>query len=194
MDPLIRIARRLAVVGVWIGGSVIVAAALLTGAEVLMRKLLNISTGGADEIAGFALAIGTAWSLPLALLDRAHIRIDSLYARFPARLIAVLDIAGLLAFLVFFGTISWFGYGVFATSLKLGAVSQSAIGVPLIWPQGLWVAGLVLFVLTCLVLLVRALGLLIKGDHAAITSLIGSRTLEEETKEELLDLARRSRG
>lgn len=191
MDFLLTLARRLATFGVLAAGCVMAAAALLTGVEVLMRKLLNISTGGTDELTGFALAIATAWSLPIALLDRAHIRIDSLYARFPTRMIAILDIVGVLAFLVVFANLSWFAWGVFKTSWKLGAVSQSGIGVPLIWPQGLWVAGLALFVLTCLLLLIRAIGLFARGDHDAITRLVGSRSIEEETQEELDDMRRR---
>ena len=43
-----------------------------------------------------ALSIGTAWSLGAALLDRAHIRIDSLYVRFPIGLRIALDVVGLV--------------------------------------------------------------------------------------------------
>ena len=72
--------------------------ASLIGIDVLMRKFLDRSIGGADELAGYALAIGTAWGLGAALLDRAHIRIDSLYVLFPRRLRLALDLAALVLF------------------------------------------------------------------------------------------------
>ena len=71
--------RRFAQCGLWFGGALVFVAALLIGVDVLMRKFLARSIGGADELAGYALALGTAWSLGAALLERAHIRIDSLY-------------------------------------------------------------------------------------------------------------------
>ena len=69
--------------GLWFGGALVLLAAVLIGIDVLMRKFFDRSIGGADELAGYALAIGTAWGLRAALLDRAHIRIDSLYVLFP---------------------------------------------------------------------------------------------------------------
>jgi len=61
------------------------AAAVLIGIDVLMRKFLARSDRpGPTSLAGYSLAIGTAWGLGAALLDRAHIRIDSLYRAVPA--------------------------------------------------------------------------------------------------------------
>ena len=76
--------RRFAQWGLWFGGALVLLAAVLIGIDVLMRKFLDRSIGGADELAGYSLAIGTAWGLGAALLDRAHIRIDSLYVLLPA--------------------------------------------------------------------------------------------------------------
>ena len=75
--------RRFAQWGLWFGGTLVLLAALLIGVDVLMRKFFDRSIGGADELAGYSLAIGSAWGLGAALLDRAHIRIDSLYVLFP---------------------------------------------------------------------------------------------------------------
>ena len=86
--------RRFAQWGLWFGGALVLLAAVLIGIDVLMRKFLARSIGGADELAGYSLAIGTAWGLGAALLDRAHIRIDSLYVLFPQKLRLALDLAG----------------------------------------------------------------------------------------------------
>src|SRR5262245_66587029 len=96
MEHAMAGARRFAQWGLRFGGALVLLAAILIGIDVLMRKFLDRSIGGADELEGYALAIGTAWGLGAALLDRAHIRIDSLYVLFPQKLRLALHAAALL--------------------------------------------------------------------------------------------------
>jgi TRAP-type mannitol/chloroaromatic compound transport system permease small subunit len=187
LDPLLRLAHRIARAGAWFGGVLLIAAALLVGVEVVIRKVFALSVGGADELAGYALAISTSWALAFTLLERAHIRIDSVYAHLPARLRALLDIAGLVLLTAFFALITWYGYGVFRTSWTVGAQSLSPLGTPLILPQLIWVLGFVMFLAIAVLLLIRALVALIAGDLEAVHRLIGSRTLREEVAAELGD-------
>src|SRR6185436_12921876 len=116
MDQVMNGVRRFTHWGLWFGGALILLAAVLIGIDVLMRKFLTASIGGADELAGYALAIGTAWGLGAALIDRAHIRIDSLYVLFPRRLRLLLDLAALILFVSFFGLMTWHGLGVMTQS------------------------------------------------------------------------------
>jgi TRAP-type mannitol/chloroaromatic compound transport system permease small subunit len=185
MDPLLVLARRIARAGAWFGGTLLIAAALLVGVEVVIRKVFSLSIGGADELAGYVLAISTSWALAFTLLERAHIRIDSLYVHLPARLRALLDIAGLLLLTAFFALITWYGYGVLQTSYTLGARSMSPLGTPLMLPQLLWVLGLVMFLAIAVLLLIRAIVALIAGDLATVRRLVGSRTLREEVAAEI---------
>jgi TRAP-type mannitol/chloroaromatic compound transport system permease small subunit len=185
LDPLLGLARRIARAGAWFGGILLIAAALLVGVEVVIRKAFSVSVGGADELAGYALAISTSWALAFTLLERAHIRIDSLYMHLPVRLCALLDIAGLMLLTAFFALITWYGFGVFQTSWTLGARSMSPLGTPLIVPQLLWVLGLVMFLAIAVLLLARALIALIAGDLASVRRLVGSRTLREEVAAEV---------
>src|SRR6476469_826802 len=135
MDQTLTGARRFAQWGLWFGGALVLLAAVLIGIDVLMRKFLNRSIGGADELAGYALAIGTAWSLGAALVDRAHIRIDSLYLWFPGTLRVALDLAGVALMIAFFGLMTWHGWGVVEQSWTSGSRSQSALEVPTVIPQ-----------------------------------------------------------
>src|SRR2546430_16058079 len=130
MDPALTGVRRFARWGLWFGGALVLLAAVLIGIDVLMRKFLDRSIGGADELAGYALALGTAWSLGAALLDRAHIRIDSLYVLLPRWLRLSLDFVGLALFIAFFGLIAWHGWGVVQQSWMSGSRSQSALATP----------------------------------------------------------------
>jgi TRAP-type C4-dicarboxylate transport system permease small subunit len=183
--------RRLGQIGLWFGGALILLAALLIGVDILLRKFLATSIGGADELAGYALAIGTAWGLAGALLDRAHIRIDSLYVRFPQGLRLALDVVGLVLLAGFFGLIAWHGWGVVEQSWVSGSRSQSALETPTVIPQFIWIVGLAGFVVVSLVVLGRALLLIWRKDLGGAARLIGTRSAEEDVADELRDLQQR---
>ena len=146
MDAVMRGARRLSQWSLWFSGALVLLAAVLIGIDVVLRKLFSTSIGGADELAGYALAIGAAWSLAAALLDRAHIRIDSLYVLLPMRMRLVLDFAGLALFVAFFGLIAWHGSSMVMQSWRSASRSQSALQTPTVIPQSIWILGLVIFV------------------------------------------------
>lgn len=188
MEAVMRGARRLTQWGLWFGGALVLLAAILIGIDVVLRKLFNASIGGADELAGYALAIGTAWSLAAALLERAHIRIDSLYVLLPNRLRLALDFAGLALFIAFFGLIAWHGSIMVMQSWTSGSRSQSALQTPTVIPQSIWILGLAVFVVIGALLFLHALILLRRGRVAEATGAIGTRSAEEEVAAEIHDL------
>src|SRR5882724_6026807 len=156
--------RRFAQWGLWFGGALVLLAAVLIGIDVLMRKFLARSIGGADELAGYSLAIGTAWGLGATLLDRAHIRIDSLYVLFPQKLRLALDLVALALLIGFFALTLWHGLGVVSQSWTSASRSQSALETPTVIPQLLWIAGLGAFVAIGVLLLVEAVRIMAAGD------------------------------
>ena len=191
MDRLLALSYRVARAGTWFGCGLLIAASILIGVDVVIRKLFNLSIGGADELSGYALAIGSAWAFAYALLERAHVRIDSLYVALPRRVRTVLDVFGLTIFVVFMALVAWRGFGVFAESVKLDAHSMSPIATPLIYPQALWVAGLIVFVLIGCLLLARVLVAFVTGDAATVHRLAGSRSVTEEIEQETQHLGER---
>ena len=192
MEHAINAARRFTHWGLWFGGGLILLAAALIGVDVLMRKFLARSIGGADELAGYALAIGTAWGLGAALIDRAHIRIDSLYVLFPRKLRLLLDLAALVLFVSFFALMTWHGLGVMSQSWTSGSRSQSAIETPTVIPQALWIVGLLGFVVVGILLLLHAVTMMVRGDLAGAARAIGTRSAEEEIEDEIRDLKARA--
>ena len=191
MRAVVTGAGYLARAGVWLGGVMILLAAVLIGIDVMLRQVFSTSIGGADELAGYALAIGTAWALAAALLDRAHIRIDSLYLLFSARFRILCDLLGLALIVGFFALVFWHGIGVVEQSWISGSRSQSALQIPIVIPQLLWVIGLGTFVVIGVVLFLAALERLFAGDRSGIGQLIGTRSAEEEAEEEIQALAAR---
>lgn len=181
MDGLAALARA----GLWFGGALILLAAVLIGIDVFLRKVFVVSIGGADELAGYALAIGTAWALAATLLERGHIRIDSLYMLLPAPVRILSDFVGLVLLVGFFALILRHGIGVFEQSWTSASRSQSALETPLVIPQAIWLAGLAMFVLVGLALFLAALARLVRGDRAGVAALIGTRSAAEDVAEEL---------
>jgi TRAP-type C4-dicarboxylate transport system permease small subunit len=193
MERSLSLMRGISRWGLWFGGALVLLAALLIGVDVILRKFFTTSIGGADELAGYALAIGTAWGLAATLLERAHIRIDTLYMLFPRVYRIVLDLFGLALFIFFFAMVAWHGSGVVMQSWASGSRSQSALQIPTVIPQLIWITGLLLFVLVGVGLFLDALVKLKSGDRAGIGRTIGIRSAEEDVEEEIAALRRRQR-
>ena len=179
------LARRVSRAGLWFGGGLILLAAVLIGVDVLLRRFLDRSIGGADELSGYALAIGFVWAMPATLLDRGHIRIDSLYVRFPIVVRVVLDFVAVLTLTGFFALVAWQGWGVVEQSWVSASRSQSALETPTIVPQLMWWVGLLFFLVVAVLLMGRVLLLMRAGALAEVVGLIGTRSAEEEVADEL---------
>ena len=89
MDKLWAGISGVARVFAWIGGAMIMVAALIVSTEVICRKLLAFPFSGSDEIGAYLFAVGTSWSMAYVLVTRGHVRIDALYGAFSARVRAM---------------------------------------------------------------------------------------------------------
>lgn len=191
MDNVMRGARRLTQWGYWFGGVLMLLAVFVIAADILMRKFFAATIGGADQLAGNVMAISMAWALGGALIDRAHIRIDSLYALFPRKVRMVLDVAAVVLFVAFFALVAWHGLGVVQQSWQSGTRSQTALAVPAVVPQMIWFLGLLCSVLLGVLLLAYAVHRGLKGDVGAMQRALSTRSAEEEVEEEIRDIEMR---
>lgn len=184
LDCWLAIASRLSRYAIWFGGALMLAAALLVSGDVIARKLFVVSLGGADELSGYAFAIGTTWALAFTLLQRANVRVDALYIRLPRPVCAVLDIFALLSLGLFVGLLTWQAWAVLETSVAFSARATTPLATPLWIPQSLWLIGLLLFAFTWIPLLLRTVGALLGGDLATVGRLAGARSIEEDAAAE----------
>jgi len=97
----LRSAEALSLGAVWVGGVLTLASVFLIGFDVIARKFFGFTTGGADELSGYAFAISTSWALAFVVLQRGNVRVDVLYQLLPVRIAAVLDWISLVALAVF---------------------------------------------------------------------------------------------
>jgi len=169
-------------------GAIFLGLAAIVTTETAARKLFNVSLQGADELGGYALAVGSTIAFSLALMGRNHIRVDVFHERFSARGQALLNwisIVSLAAFAVF---IAWVAFKVLGDTLAYRSTAQTPWATPLIIPQSVWYAGLVVFALVACGFALRATRLLFGGDIATLNSDFHPKSAKEELKEELDDL------
>ncbi|MEM8951471.1 MAG: TRAP transporter small permease [Pseudomonadota bacterium] len=167
-----------------IAGFAILGAALMIAAEVLARRLFSTSLIGADEISGYVLAITVTWGASLAIIRRAHVRIDIVHHQLPRAWAAALDLLALVAMLAFTLLLAWYATRLLATNISVGAVSNTQMEVPMWIPQSLWVAGLWVFALVTSVLIMLTIRALLRRDLHHAQRLAGVRGALEEAREE----------
>lgn len=172
-------------------GAIFLVLAFVVTVETLARKIFNFSLQGADELGGYALAIGSTLAFSLALAGRNHIRVDVFHELFPRRLKAALNWLSamlLAAMAVLFAAVS---VRVLQETLEYRSTAQTPWATPLIVPQSLWYAGLAIFMLIAVGFAGRATWLLLKRRIDELNDEFHPHSVKEELKQELEDLAQR---
>jgi TRAP-type C4-dicarboxylate transport system permease small subunit len=183
--------KRLEVIGAWVFGAIFVLLSLAVAVEVSMRKVFNVSLQGVDELGGYALATGAGVSFALALVARAHIRIDLVHERLPRGLRIVLNLAAVASLAVTAGLLSILAWFALSDSIAMNSTAQTPWATPLRYPQAAWFAVLAVFAVVAIVSLLRALGLVLRGRSDLIERDYGPKGAREELQEELADIESR---
>jgi TRAP-type C4-dicarboxylate transport system permease small subunit len=172
-------------------GAIFLVLSVVVVIETVSRKVFNISLQGADELGGYALAVGSTIAFSLALMGRNHIRVDVFHEMFPRGVQAALNWLSIVSLAVLGIFIAWVAFKVIGDTRQYGSTAQTPWATPLIWPQGVWFAGLVTFALVALGYAVRATTLLFSGRVDTLNRDFHPKSAKEELKEELEDLAHR---
>jgi TRAP-type C4-dicarboxylate transport system permease small subunit len=172
-------------------GLIFIGLAALVTVETISRKVFNISLQGADELGGYALAVGSTIAFSLALMGRNHIRVDVFHERLAPRLQAFANWISIVSLATFGVLIAWLAFKVIGDTLQYRSTAQTPWATPLIYPQSIWYAGLVIFALVACGYALRATLLLAGGRLDEINRDFHPKSAKEELKEELDDLAQR---
>ena len=184
LEHLLSKTRTVSLWLTWLGGTLIILSAFLVTFEVLLRKLFNVSLGGADEISGYAFGIATAFALSYSLFERAHIRVDALMGVIPKRLHPWINFLGLFLLVSFGLIVTVMIWNMVGDTLKHGSRSITPMRVPLAWPQLPWLFGWILFVFSGVTLCLVALKRYFAGDQAGVQDLIGIKSIDEQIEDE----------
>ncbi|MDU9005331.1 TRAP transporter small permease subunit [Sedimentitalea todarodis] len=183
-DRTLNAAETVSRVFVWVGGSLILGSAILVTIEVFLRKFLNVSLGGADEISGYAFGVATSLGFAYALFERAHIRVDAVYTFFPKTMQRVADLVGLVLLVGFGAVVAYMAWSLVGDTLKNGSRSITPMRTPLAIPQIPWLIGWLFFVATGVLMFIAALANLFTGRGERADQLIGMKTLSEQIEDE----------
>jgi TRAP-type mannitol/chloroaromatic compound transport system permease small subunit len=194
LQRLIRGVERVVEIGVWINGGFLILLAMLIGVDVLSRKFFAFTLGGSDEIGGYLLAISASWAASFTLLKRSHIRIDIVYSHLGEKARYALDVVSLVGLSAFVGAILWFGQKVFMTSYVLGSRANTPLLTPLWVPQGLWLIGLAMFMVTSAVLILATITAQFGHSSEDLRRVTGISSAQDEVRDQLAELERRHVG
>ncbi len=175
-------------------GAIFVTLSVVVSIETISRKLFNFSLQGADELGGYALAVGSTLAFSVALIGRAHIRVDFLHEFFPKRVQAWLNALSILSLAAFGLFIGWTAIQVLIDTQSYGSTAPTPWATPLIYPQLVWLVALATFAAIGTVYAVRAIQLLLRGDVDALLGEFSPKSVKDEVKEEVDDLAKRQQG
>jgi len=183
--------HRFIIVISWLFGLLLIGLSLFVTLETLMRKVFSASLQGADELGGYTLAISGALALTIALTERAHIRIDLLYSRFSTKAQAVLSWLASLSLALFGLFVARYIWLVIRDTLAYHSTAPTAWSTPLIYPQAVWYAAMLIFTAASLWAFARASHLLFTGRFHHLNKEFHPKSAQEELAEELSDLERR---
>lgn len=169
---LARVSRAAALAGLYI----LFLSALCVSADVLVRKIFGIAFVGTDELGGYALALATSWALSYAFLEGAHIRVNVIHMTLRPAAKAWLDVAAVLVTAIMVGLLAWQVWILAFDSWTFDAVSNTPLRLPLWIPQFLFLAGVILFLLSAVVVFLESLGHVLKGEHDKTIELVEERS------------------
>ena len=172
-------------------GGIFLLLSAVVAVETVSRKVFNVSLQGADELGGYALAVGSTIAFSLALMGRNHIRVDVFHEKMPRALQAALNWLSIVALAVLGLFIAWIAWKVIGDTRQYGSTAQTPWATPLIIPQSVWYVGLVTFALVASGYALRATRLLLSGRIDELNHDFHPKSAKEELKEELDDLAQR---
>ena len=184
--------QKLEKVAATLFGVVFLLLSVAVAVETTMRKVFNVSLQGVDELGGYCLAVGASLAFTLALISRAHIRIDLIHDRLPRKPRMALNVIAMLSIVATALLLLAMAYYSLRDSIALNSTAQTPWATPIKYPQMVWFACLGLFALTATGYGARVLWLAATNRGDTLVRDYSPRGAKEELKEELDDA--RARG
>ena len=197
MSSLLRLSRLIDWINERVGRAVmwlVLVAVVISAGNALVRKLFNTSSNALLEIQWYLFAAIFMLAAGYTFLRNEHVRIDILTSRLSPRGQNVVDIVGILFFLLpMAGLILWLSWPIVMTSLASGEMSQNSGGL-IRWPVKMMLPlGLGLLVLQAFSELVKRIAFLAghgpdplqkKSSGAATADLVAAIKAQREGRAE----------
>ncbi len=173
------------------GGLIVLVTAFVVAIDVVLRQAFRAPIGGVEELAGYGLAIVTTWGLSDAFLRRKHIRIDVFYQLMPSGIRTSLDVISFLVLLATISYLGWLAVNMWLLAVEFKSRSAPPLFVPLALIQGMWVAGILVFIAVMGLVAASVARELTRGNATAVRQLLSPAAARDEIAEELESVKRR---
>jgi TRAP-type mannitol/chloroaromatic compound transport system permease small subunit len=173
----------------------VLASVLISAGNAIIRKLFNISSNAFLEIQWYLFAGVFLLGAGFAFMRNVHVRIDFISGKLSKRTNTLIDIAGIIVFLIPLSLIMvWLSWPLFYNAWVSGEMSQNAGGL-IRWPAYLLMpAGFGLLLIQAISELVKRIAFL-RGLREEPMSIEGGKSDEELLAEELAaEAARKMAG
>jgi TRAP-type mannitol/chloroaromatic compound transport system permease small subunit len=163
----------------------VLGSVLISAGNAVIRKAFNISSNGFLEIQWYLFAGVFLLGAGFAFMRNVHVRIDFISSKLSKRTNTLIDIAGIVVFLIPLCLIMvWLSWPLFSSALASGEMSQNAGGL-IRWPAYLLMPlGFGLLFIQALSELVKRVAFL-RGLRDEPMSIEGGKSDEELLAEEL---------
>ncbi len=188
MDALLKLSSGVDALSSQIGRLIrwlVLASVLISAGNAIIRKIFNVSSNAFLEIQWYLFAGVFLLGAGFAFMRNAHVRIDFISGKLSRRTNAIIDIAGIIVFLIPLCVIMvWLSWPLFTNAWVSGEMSQNAGGL-IRWPAYLLMPlGFGLLLIQALAELVKRIAFL-RGLRDEPMSIEGGKSDEELLAEEL---------
>ena len=188
MQALLKLSDGVDALGTQIGRLIrwlVLGSVLISAGNAIIRKIFNVSSNAFLEIQWYLFAGVFLLGAGFAFMRNVHVRIDFISSKLSKRTNTIIDIAGIIVFLIPLCVIMvWLSWPLFASSWSSGEMSQNAGGL-IRWPAYLLMPlGFGLLLLQALSELVKRVAYL-RGQRDEPMSIEPGKSDEELLAEEL---------
>lgn len=191
MNPVSRMVEPVAKIAALLCGYAVLVLSVLVSIDIVGRKLFSFTFQGMDDLGGYVLAIIAVVGASYTMAMRGHTRVDVFLVRMSPRVQRWLNALAMVTMACFAAFAAWRGLDVLLESIEFQSVATNPLQTPLWQPQGLWVAGLVLFALISTAYAIHALLLLFRGSPE-LNRCYGPASAQDELEAELTARAERA--
>ena len=188
MQALLKLSEGVDALGTQIGRLIrwlVLGSVLISAGNAIIRKIFNISSNAFLEIQWYLFAGVFLLGAGFAFMRNVHVRIDFISSKLSKRTNTIIDIAGIVVFVIPLCVIMiWLSWPLFVSAWTSGEMSQNAGGL-IRWPAYLLMPlGFGLLLLQALSELVKRVAYL-KGLRSEPMSIEPGKSDEEILAEEL---------
>jgi TRAP-type mannitol/chloroaromatic compound transport system permease small subunit len=164
MNALLKLSQLIDSITEFVGKSIIwvvLVVTLISCGNAIMRYTINYSSNAFLEIQWYLFAVIFLFGAGYTLKKNEHVRIDLIAGKFSKRGQAMIDIFGIIFFLMPMAiAIMWMSWPIFLLALKTNEMSSNAGGL-ILWPARLMVpVGFFLLVMQGISELIKKVGFL----------------------------------